>query len=153
MLKLSRLILSIISLVLVAMVIDAHVKALETRNWPYIEGYVEYIYERRFVSAPKGTGPKRYFVKYEYLVDGNKYIGKKIAILASISIPYRKLKNLKNKKVRIFYNPNSPAESILFNDYPYTAISLLLIIIFFTTLLFVYTRNILSWLSSKLINL
>jgi hypothetical protein len=108
-------------------------------------------YEETYVQPYRSRTTKQNFrdIYYQYTVNGEKYIGKRISNL----LIFPDLYNWKNKKIIVYYNNLFPKYSILFKGNPeYIFYNFIPVIILFIILYFIKKKNNIQNDNSKYYN-
>ncbi|NOR05405.1 MAG: DUF3592 domain-containing protein [Deltaproteobacteria bacterium] len=88
-------------------------KGYESQNWPTTQGK---IIDSRLAGAKRIIG-RRVFIKYEYFVEGNRYVSSQISytlIIGDYSGAIEILREYpKGKTVTVYYNPDNSMDAVL----------------------------------------
>ncbi|MBW1670347.1 MAG: DUF3592 domain-containing protein [Deltaproteobacteria bacterium] len=88
-------------------------KGSESQNWPTTQGK---IIDSRLAGAKRTIG-RRAFIKYEYFVEGNRYVSSQISytlIAGDYSGYIEIMRNYpKGKNVAVYYNPDNAMDAVL----------------------------------------
>lgn len=98
----------------------SYIRYMQIQKWPYVVGQLKYAYVDHISKNSGGTAYEN--VSYEYEVDGQKFIGKRLSpflirgqVGPLIKKQLSKIHYVSKDQVKVFYNPRNPSKSYLVN--------------------------------------
>lgn len=90
----------------------------KVQKWPYVVGELKYAYVYDVSDGDGGSAYER--LRYEYEVEGRKFIGKRLSpflirgtVVPLIKKQLAKIQYVSEGQVKVFYNPKKPKKSYL----------------------------------------
>ncbi|MFX1299270.1 MAG: DUF3592 domain-containing protein, partial [Promethearchaeota archaeon] len=131
--------LYIASVLLIAQNIRYLIKVLKSKNWPYVEGEIKKLWVYRGGDTEHGQSGYEVDITYAYHFEGQDYINHQIKLdfvhgahtyVPKIFAMMKLERYEEGKKIKVFYNPRNPNESILEHGLrPFTFILMFLVAI------------------------
>lgn len=118
---------------LIGVALLTHQRALTVTGWKSTQATLLYAYTQNLssptVAAANDWGTQKAIVKYHYSLHGHSYIGSKLMLLDFIYFPQDKIhiQSSHDNSIVVYVNPKKPSESIVYKDYPFTAITMIII--------------------------